>query len=159
MILSLILAAAAFLPTVPGATNPAVTQADIAQTVCVHGWTKTIRPPASYTNKLKLKQMAALGLTGSPHDYEEDHDISLEIGGNPTDPNNLWPEPWHGPWNAHDKDKLENALKRDVCTDKMTLSAAQAAIRTNWTAEYQRRWGVAKDAAQTVPPTPHGERG
>jgi hypothetical protein len=141
---------AAFLPSVPGATNPAVTQANIATTVCVSGWTKTIRPPASYTNKLKLAQMKVLGLTGSPHDYEEDHDISLEIGGNPTDPNNLWPEPWHGPWNAHDKDRLENALKRDVCSGKMALAAAQAAIRTNWTAEYQRRWGVAKDAEGTT---------
>ena len=27
-------------------------------------------------------------------DYQEDHLISLELGGNPTDPRNLWPEPY-----------------------------------------------------------------
>ena len=34
------------LPTVPGATNPAVTQDNIKSTICVSGWTKTIRPTA-----------------------------------------------------------------------------------------------------------------
>lgn len=33
----------------PGVTNPDVTQATIDKTICVPGWTKTIRPPASYT--------------------------------------------------------------------------------------------------------------
>jgi hypothetical protein len=36
----------------PGATNPDITQATIAATICNPNWsTKTIRPPASYTNK------------------------------------------------------------------------------------------------------------
>jgi len=29
----------------PGAFNPDVRQSTIDQTICVHGWTKTIRPP------------------------------------------------------------------------------------------------------------------
>jgi hypothetical protein len=29
----------------PGATNPAVTQATIHQTICVRGWTASMRPP------------------------------------------------------------------------------------------------------------------
>ena len=41
----------------PGATNASVTQANIAVTICIPGWTKTIRPPASYTTKLKLLQL------------------------------------------------------------------------------------------------------
>ena len=129
------------LPHVSGAVNPAVTQANIKQTVCVSGWTKTIRPPASYTNKLKLAQMKALGLTGDPHLYEEDHLISLEIGGNPTSPNNLWPEPWNDAYGAHAKDRLENALKREVCSGKTTLAEAQHEIATNWIASYQKRFG------------------
>jgi hypothetical protein len=39
--------------TTPGVINPEVTQANIQQTICVKGWTTTIRPPASYTNSLK----------------------------------------------------------------------------------------------------------
>lgn len=135
---------AAFLPTVPGATNPNVTQANIAQTICVSGWTKTIRPPASYTNKLKLKQMAALHSAGTPHDYEEDHLISLEIGGNPTDPANLWPQPWNGTYNAHKKDQLENAMKKSVCRGTITLAGAQTAIRTDWIAAYLKYVGPLK---------------
>jgi hypothetical protein len=42
------------LPThTPGVRYSKVTQATLAKTVCVSGWTKTIRPPASYTNALK----------------------------------------------------------------------------------------------------------
>ena len=138
MIPALILAAtyAALLPTVPGALNPDVTPNNIGQTICVSGWTKTIRPPASYTNKLKRQQMAAMGLTGSPRLYEEDHLISLEIGGNPTDPNNLWPQKWDGQFGAHRKDVIETRLKRLVCNGTLTLDQAQTAIRTDWVAAY-----------------------
>ena len=38
----------------PGALNPAVTQATIGSTICVPGYTKTIRPPVSYTDALRL---------------------------------------------------------------------------------------------------------
>ncbi len=141
MIPLFILAAAAYasaLPTVPGATNPNVTQANITTTICVSGWTKTIRPPASYTDKLKRAQMAALGLPGDPSTYEEDHLISLEIGGNPTDPKNLWPQRWHGDWNAHQKDAIETKLKRLVCAGTITLDEAQREISTDWVAAYQK---------------------
>ena len=132
------LALASAMPTVAGAVNPAVTQANIATTICVANWTSTIRPSASYTNRLKAKQMAALHIKGKPSNYEEDHLISLELGGNPTDPNNLWPEPWMGLHNAHDKDRLENALHRAVCSGSITLADAQTAIRTDWIAAYKR---------------------
>src|SRR5690242_12252575 len=41
----------------PGATYSAVTQSTIGSTICVSGWTSTIRPPTSYTNPLKTKQI------------------------------------------------------------------------------------------------------
>lgn len=40
---------------VPGAVNPAVTQANIQRTICVPGWTRTVRPPVPYTNALKIR--------------------------------------------------------------------------------------------------------
>ncbi len=44
----------------PGATNSDITQATIAATICNPQWsTKTIRPPASYTNNLKKQQLNA----------------------------------------------------------------------------------------------------
>jgi hypothetical protein len=52
-------AAALILPThTPGARYYKVTQATIGKTICVKGWTKTIRPPATYTNTLKRVQLA-----------------------------------------------------------------------------------------------------
>jgi len=77
--------------TTPGVVNPDVTQANIQQTICVRGWTATVRPPASYTNHLKQQQLAAAQATDrSPAHYEEDHFISLELGGHPHDARNLW---------------------------------------------------------------------
>ena len=73
----------------PGVVNPDVTQASITETICRSGWTRTIRPPVEYTNELKLEQMKAYRRAGAPSDYQEDHLISLELGGHPTDPRNL----------------------------------------------------------------------
>ena len=64
--------------------NPEVTQANIHQTICVQGWTATIRPPRSYTDKVKRQQLQAVRfMDKNPAHYEEDHFISLELGGNP----------------------------------------------------------------------------
>jgi hypothetical protein len=106
----------------PGVLNPDVTQANIRSTVCRHGWTSTIRPPTDYTNDLKRKQMRQYGEIGSLSDYQEDHLISLELGGDPTDPRNLWPEPYP---RAAEVDKIENELNAEVCSGQLTLAQAQ----------------------------------
>jgi hypothetical protein len=106
----------------PGVLNPDVTQANIGSTICRHGWTATIRPPTEYTNDLKRKQMRAYGETGSLADYQEDHLISLELGGNPTDPRNLWPEPYP---RASEVDRIENDLNGQLCSGQLTLAQAQ----------------------------------
>jgi hypothetical protein len=106
----------------PGSLNPDVTQATIAETICVRGWTATVRPPTAYTNGLKAEQMPLYGEAGSPSDYQEDHLISLELGGNPTDPGNLWPEPYP---RAAEVDRIENELNDRVCSGELTLADAQ----------------------------------
>jgi len=63
--------------------------------------------------------------------YEIDHLISLELGGD-NSANNLWAESYCGNNNAHDKDKLENELHRQICSNRITLEDAQECIRTNW---------------------------
>ena len=106
----------------PGVLNPAVTQTTIGSTICVRGWTATVRPPASYTAALKLKQMPLYGETGPASAYQEDHLISLELGGSPTDPRNLWPEPYP---RAADVDEIENELNAKVCSGELSLADAQ----------------------------------
>jgi hypothetical protein len=106
----------------PGVINPDVTQATIGTTICRSGWTRTIRPPTSYTNLLKGRQMQDYRERGSPSQYQEDHLISLELGGHPTDPRNLWPEPYP---RAADVDQIENDLNAQVCSGRLTLEEAQ----------------------------------
>jgi len=106
----------------PGVLNADVTQATIGSTICVHGWTATIRPPVDYTNALKLEQMHVYGETGPPSQYQEDHLISLELGGDPVDPGNLWPEPYP---RAADVDRIENELNAQVCSGRLSLRDAQ----------------------------------
>jgi len=106
----------------PGVLNPVVTQATIGATICKHGWTRTVRPPVSYTNALKARQLAQYRLRGPPSAFQEDHLISLELGGNPTDPRNLWPEPYP---RAAAVDQIENDLNHRVCAGSLTLAEAQ----------------------------------
>jgi hypothetical protein len=106
----------------PGVLNPDVTQGTIGETICVRGWTRTIRPSTDYTNALKAKQLRAYGLAGPLSAYQEDHLISLELGGHPTDPRNLWPEPYP---RAARVDAIENELNGRVCEGSLTLAEAQ----------------------------------
>ncbi|TML94723.1 MAG: hypothetical protein E6G03_11215 [Actinobacteria bacterium] len=106
----------------PGVLNPDVTQANIDTTICKHGWTRTIRPPTSYTNDLKRKQVREYAVGGALDDYQEDHLISLELGGHPTDPRNLWPEPYP---RASEVDSIENELNARVCSGQLSLEQAQ----------------------------------
>ncbi|WP_031224800.1 hypothetical protein [Streptomyces roseochromogenus] len=118
----------------PGALNPDVTQSTINSTICVSGWTSTVRPPSSYTTALKKKQIVEYGYSDtSLSDYEEDHFVPLELGGSPRSEQNLWPEPHYGSETSADKDKVENKLKTAVCADEVSLSAAQKALIKDWT--------------------------
>lgn len=124
--LSLAAVAALILPThTPGARFSRVSQGSISRTICVRGWTATIRPPASYTSSLKEHQLAEWHYVDrNPRHYEEDHLISLELGGAPYSKRNLWPEPLV---QAHRSDPRENAWNREVCDGYLTLQQAQLA--------------------------------
>jgi hypothetical protein len=122
----------------PGSYNTNVTQSNIHSTICVSGWTDTVRPPTSYTNPLKAQGIIDYGYSDTNmSDYEEDHLVPLELGGAPRDPGNLWPEPHYGTRTAYTKDGVETKLKNAVCSGRITLSSARSAIRTNWTTALQ----------------------
>lgn len=126
----------------PGAINAEVSQDNIFETICVRGWTRTVRPPEQYTYHLKVQQLRDWGYADrETRDYEEDHLIPLELGGSPTSPNNLWPEPWAGEWGARTKDRLENRLHWLVCHGRLSLDEARHAIATNWIAAYREYIG------------------
>ena len=142
----------------PGAFNSAVTQSNIHKTICVSGYTATIRPPANYTTDLKISQLDSgynVGGDTKVSDYEEDHLIPLEIGGNPTSKLNLWPELWNGAVGAHVKDKLENKIHTLICNGSMTLAAGRAIFAHNWETGYQKYVGALSITSEpaAAPPT------
>jgi hypothetical protein len=128
----------------PGEANPVLTQ----EKICAKGFTtKAFRNvPAS----LKAKVYAAYGMRnhkgacGGKEGCEVDHEISIELGGS-NSIKNLWIQPYSGmTWNAHVKDRLENALHRLVCTGKVDLAQAQKEISDDWIATYRRYLGEPK---------------
>lgn len=110
------------------ALNPDVTQATINRTICTPGWTTSIRPSTSYTNALKQRELEIYRYL-HPNDpnwtmigTEEDHRVPLELGGHPTDVNNLTPEDHPG---SYTKDAGENKARTDVCNHRLKLIDAQ----------------------------------
>ncbi len=151
---------AAFLPTVPGAINPAVTADNLDQTICnktlfdKHGapvpvgndgkplkpgftWVHLQRPSTGYTNKIKFALMAAAGISRSDSaKYELDHLWSIEAGGSPTDPRNLWLQPYVNPYGAKLKDRLENRIHDRICARATTIEQGGHDLTFDWIEAY-----------------------
>lgn len=120
------------LSQTPGATDPRVTQENVADTICIAGWTATVRPPAHVMHSLKMRMMRANDVLGQPSGYELDHFVPLELGGCADCETNLWLEPYQPEPGARQKDQVENYLHRQVCDGTMTLKAAQQQIAMDW---------------------------
>ncbi len=117
----------------PGAVDPTVTQDNIDKTICVPGYTRTVRPPTSYTNRIKREQLdtyykgqGEMGLV------QLDHLIPLTAGGHPTSPDNLWPQTYRGEDNASYKDRCEVATGKAICQGQVGLVEAQKGFAVNW---------------------------
>jgi hypothetical protein len=119
----------------PGAIAPGVTESNIHRTICRAGYSESVRPSESITEPEKRASLKAYGDHRPLHDYEYDHLVSLELGGAPNDPRNLWPEPGASP---NPKDSLEDRLHARVCDGEMRLAAAQLAIARDWVTAYHR---------------------
>ena len=100
-----------------------------ADQICKPGYVSSVR---NVPQNVKDQVFAEYGVTSHPTGaYEVDHLISLELGGS-NNIKNLWPEPYTGPDNAHEKDKIENSLHAQVCGGKIKLQDAQDEIAKNW---------------------------
>ena len=128
------------LKTNPGDITDVVTQENIHQTICIPGYTKTVRPSTSYTNSLKNQQLHSMYNYAdvNPSQYEEDHIVPLAVGGNPTAEANLWPQPRNIEWGASRKDQLEVFVHKAVCKGVITLKEGQEVFLTNWVDHYNQ---------------------
>lgn len=117
------------------ALNPDVTEATVSQTICVAGYTRTVRPATSYTSGVKAKLLREAGLEESRmSDFELDHIVPLALGGHPRKLSNLELQPWEGEHGAWRKDALEVRMHNLVCQGDVTLTEAQACIAEDWEA-------------------------
>jgi hypothetical protein len=119
----------------PGSIDPAVTQANIRQTICVSGYTSKVRPSESQTERFKYHIAYPAYGTPQTEKTELDHLVALALGGS-NDATNLWPENYRGLLGAHAKDRLENYLHDAVCSGRMPLKTAQETIATDWVKAY-----------------------
>jgi len=117
------------------ALNPDVDEDTIDVTICMSGYTKSVRPATSYTNGVKKKLMREAGIDAARiGDYELDHIVPLTLGGHPRKLSNLMLQPWEGERGAKAKDVLEVRLKSLVCHGKLDLTDAQVCIAKDWEA-------------------------
>jgi len=123
----------------PGWPNENVTQQNIMQTIGVVGFTATIRPSTAEMGAMKAAYCKAHGIP-DPTLGEWDHFISLELGGHPRDPRNLWWERYSDGATcligAREKDRVETALKRQIVSGALTLAEGQRLITTDWYASF-----------------------
>lgn len=118
----------------PGVARSDVTAADL----CPHADTRALR---HVTLSMHKAVFAAYHVPWARHaQFEDDHLISLELGGS-NDNANRWPEPYARKWNARIKDKLENKLHALVCAGTIPLAQAQHEIASDWVSAYRKYLG------------------
>ena len=136
-----------YLPPIetPGMANKDITEKNFHEKVCNKA--STLRPTASYTNKVKQdlfnKDKKQCG--GNISGCELDHRGPICAGFEPTGPKRkveplkqLWLQPYQGKWNAHRKDKLEVKVCKQLCDREITLHEAQKIfLDPDWTVHYQ----------------------
>jgi len=125
----LAIAAALLLLAAPAAADdaavldPRVTQETLAETVCVHGYTRSVRPGWRWARAMKDRALAAVGLGPEARGaYQLDHRMPLVLGGAARDPANLTLQESS---EARIKDGMERRLGCLVCKGELLLEEAR----------------------------------
>jgi len=116
----------------PGAADPAVTQSNIATTICLPGYAASVTPKAAVLAPYFLRALKDYGMSPAPT-IQFDYLIPISLGGASATAN-LWPEPNAAAAtdSSNPKDLVERELNVAVCAGTITLAAAVQAIDTDW---------------------------
>ena len=118
------------------ALNPDVSQSTIQQTICVKGYSSTVRPSTTYTNPIKFRLMRQDGIPQSDKsEWALDHRIPISLGGHPRKLENL--QLLTAKENSR-KSRIEVKLLCYVCVGQIPLSQAQQEIAGGWREAYRR---------------------
>jgi hypothetical protein len=120
-----------------------------AEQICTIKWGNDVR---AVTSTMKSTVYSDYGISkefrhsASGQDlYEVDHFWPRELGGKDSKLN-LWPQSYFGDCNAHNKERLENAMHKEFCAapSDAKLQQLRQSISTDWIAEYEKRFGSCK---------------
>jgi len=126
--------------------DPALTPGKLStrdiDTICDQSF--TTRSVRHDTTAMKAKVYEAYGLDphAAPCPCEIDHWLSLEdegVDGSETRDNltlNLWPEPYGEPFGAHDKDRVETWVHKQLCAGSITREQISD-VMARWPEIYQ----------------------
>jgi hypothetical protein len=122
----------------PGAYFTDVTATDI----CDLHYSQGVRQPRF---NAKVEAFANYGVSIHDRDvYQVDQLVPVVLGGS-NEVGNLWPQALGGQRGAAVKDRLERHMRGLVCSDKLSLRAAQKAIAGNWWSAYKKFIGQTID--------------
>jgi len=123
--------ASAQLPSIetPGAKS-GVSEAE----VCAADFESTQKPVSPWQVGQALSRY---GKRLDDKSVQIDHLIPVALGGT-NDPDNLWPQPVQREWGPESKNELEAKLLKMVCEKKLSLKAAQDAIKKDWVKAYKQ---------------------
>jgi hypothetical protein len=114
--------------------TPGLIRTSDAVEICAPGFTTELHRHTTEETKKKVCQEYHVQPCPREHQMEIDHVVPLELGGE-DEIGNLWVQMAPA---FHEKDKLENKLHKLVCSNQMTLPAAQSCIMTNWITCYEK---------------------
>ena len=130
----------------PGAIDPAISQANIASTICDPDFLAARSPRPSWTAAARRRLAGILFPGQSPENFALDQLVPISLGGAPTDARNLWLQTWTGEQSAARKDALEQELHRMVCDHRLSLISAQQMVARDWI-DTARRVGMPQTLA------------
>jgi hypothetical protein len=155
IILSIFAAAVSSLTALAGdlpdpEKTPGVCRTDLTkEQICATKWGKDHRAVTAAMKKQVFLSYGYPKLNKDPRcPCEIDHLCSRELGGADVI-ENLWVQSYRGPWNARDKDRVENKLNKVMCAGPLSLQEAQDEIVSDWKASYQRHIGARPNAGTT----------
>ena len=132
------------LTVTPGATLPQDTK-DVLCSPSFH--TGTVRAVSEATKQQACREYGVDRAHCTGKLYEIDHLISLELGGS-NDITNLWPQSYLPTPGAHEKDKVENWLHRQVCSGEINpvpqrprMQSHRTGTRSIWGCRMQKKPG------------------
>ncbi|GMN04460.1 hypothetical protein [Erythrobacter sp. MTPC3] len=120
------------LPSIPGAIDPAITQADLDNTICDPAFLTRAETSPSWKAEMRRRMVDQSYRGQDPALFELDQLVPVKLGGARMTVQNLWLQPWSGPTGAWNKNRIEDELHRQVCARQIPLKVAQQLIARDW---------------------------